>query len=139
MRISDWSSDVCSSDLVLRWNAETGKADVAPNQYRRLSPFEPEVRRRIAEIYEDLSNHAIFDGILFHDDALLSDFEDVGPAALRAYAKAGLPDSIVAIRADPQLMHKWTRLKSRALVDRSEERRVGKECVSRCRSRWSPD
>src|SRR3546814_11669163 len=24
-------------------------------------------------------------------------------------------------------------------VDRSEERRVGKECVSTCRSRWSPD
>src|SRR3546814_11810131 len=24
------------------------------------------------------------------------------------------------------------------LVDRSEERRVGKECVSTCRSRWSP-
>src|SRR3546814_11000878 len=26
----------------------------------------------------------------------------------------------------------------RALPDRSEERRVGKECVSTCRSRWSP-
>src|SRR3546814_17601035 len=25
-----------------------------------------------------------------------------------------------------------------ALLDRSEERRVGKECVSTCRSRWSP-
>src|SRR3546814_15935567 len=25
-----------------------------------------------------------------------------------------------------------------ALRDRSEERRVGKECVSTCRSRWSP-
>src|SRR3546814_15568962 len=25
-----------------------------------------------------------------------------------------------------------------ARVDRSEERRVGKECVSTCRSRWSP-
>src|SRR3546814_4528424 len=24
------------------------------------------------------------------------------------------------------------------LMDRSEERRVGKECVSTCRSRWSP-
>src|SRR3546814_6988561 len=24
------------------------------------------------------------------------------------------------------------------VVDRSEERRVGKECVSTCRSRWSP-
>src|SRR3546814_14173787 len=28
--------------------------------------------------------------------------------------------------------------KLRLLVDRSEERRVGKECVSTCRSRWSP-
>src|SRR3546814_14794810 len=25
------------------------------------------------------------------------------------------------------------------VADRSEERRVGKECVSTCRSRWSPD
>src|SRR3546814_3595415 len=25
-----------------------------------------------------------------------------------------------------------------ALINRSEERRVGKECVSTCRSRWSP-
>src|SRR3546814_14512114 len=25
-----------------------------------------------------------------------------------------------------------------ALIERSEERRVGKECVSTCRSRWSP-
>src|SRR3546814_8897970 len=29
-------------------------------------------------------------------------------------------------------------LVTRALEDRSEERRVGKECVSTCRSRWSP-
>src|SRR3546814_9971826 len=28
---------------------------------------------------------------------------------------------------------------SDAVIDRSEERRVGKECVSTCRSRWSPD
>src|SRR3546814_20376192 len=26
----------------------------------------------------------------------------------------------------------------KAATDRSEERRVGKECVSTCRSRWSP-
>src|SRR3546814_12990608 len=30
-------------------------------------------------------------------------------------------------------------LKAKSLIaDRSEERRVGKECVSTCRSRWSP-
>src|SRR3546814_15172380 len=28
---------------------------------------------------------------------------------------------------------------ARRTVKRSEERRVGKECVSTCRSRWSPD
>src|SRR3546814_19805290 len=31
------------------------------------------------------------------------------------------------------------RLGVRIVIDRSEERRVGKECVSTCRSRWSPD
>src|SRR3546814_17722882 len=37
----------------------------------------------------------------------------------------------------------WTSAKEcdynpRLLAERSEERRVGKECVSTCRSRWSP-
>ena len=36
---------------------------------------------------------------------------------------------------DPE--SKWMKYINR-LLDRSEERRVGKECVSTCRSRWSP-
>src|SRR3546814_20713142 len=32
----------------------------------------------------------------------------------------------------------WFVCRPRALRQRSEERRVGKECVSTCRSRWSP-
>src|SRR3546814_8959389 len=67
MRISDWSSDVCSSDL----------------------------------------NSAIFPGI------------QGGP-----------------------LMHviagKAVAFKEALAPERSEERRVGKECISTCRSRWSP-
>src|SRR3546814_4478703 len=31
-----------------------------------------------------------------------------------------------------------TRMSIAAFANRSEERRVGKECVSTCRSRWSP-
>src|SRR3546814_11898634 len=31
------------------------------------------------------------------------------------------------------------RLERIETLSRSEERRVGKECVSKCRSRWSPD
>lgn len=102
---------------VVRWDPKSGETAVDPGQYRRLSPFDPEVKRRVGEIYEDLARQAIFDGVLFHDDALLSDFEDASPAALSAYAAAGLPGSIAEIRADPGTMQRWTRFKSKALVD----------------------
>lgn len=88
-----------------------------PAQYRRLSPFDPRARAAIADLYEDMARAAPIDGILFHDDAVLSDFEDAGPAALAAYRQAGLPDSIPALRADPAVLRRWTRLKSRTLVD----------------------
>ncbi|WP_304641037.1 poly-beta-1,6-N-acetyl-D-glucosamine N-deacetylase PgaB [Pseudomonas sp.] len=102
---------------VVRLDPVTGASGIDGDQYARLSPFNPEVRRQIGEIYEDLAGHAIFAGILFHDDALLSDFEDVGPDALAAYRAAGLGDDIVAIRSDPNALHAWTRFKSRYLVD----------------------
>src|SRR3546814_15925435 len=35
-------------------------------------------------------------------------------------------------------MQRWTKRQFLAASARSEERRVGKECVSTCRSRWSP-
>lgn len=53
--------------------AADGSAGVG---YSRLSPFSAEVREYVAEIYEDLGRHAYFDGILIHDDAVLSDQED---------------------------------------------------------------
>src|SRR3546814_3416341 len=40
------------------------------------------------------------------------------------------------IRGAPDIDESIRRVK--AFADRSEERRVGKECVSTCRSRWSP-
>src|SRR3546814_10216993 len=40
--------------------------------------------------------------------------------------------------ADATLLRDWTPRKANAGRERSEERRVGKECVSTCRSRWSP-
>ncbi|MFL4368792.1 poly-beta-1,6-N-acetyl-D-glucosamine N-deacetylase PgaB, partial [Enterobacter asburiae] len=76
---------------VQAWNPDTGAVAVDPQQYRRLSPFNAQVRQQIGEIYEDLAKHASFRGVLFHDDALLSDFEDAGPEALAAYRQAGLP------------------------------------------------
>ncbi|MEN4919500.1 poly-beta-1,6-N-acetyl-D-glucosamine N-deacetylase PgaB [Achromobacter spanius] len=102
---------------VARWDPDTGQAAPDPDQYRRLSPFDATARARIGDLYEDLARYAIFDGILFHDDALLSDFEDASPGALAAYRAAGLPGNIAELRADPDTMQRWTRYKSRYLVD----------------------
>src|SRR3546814_14693166 len=51
---------------------------------------------------------------------------------------AGPADGVALDRADPD--HPSTSLLAASLPRgwRSEERRVGKECVSKCRSRWSP-
>ena len=38
----------------------------------------------------------------------------------------------------PLLLTQLSRSERRERVDRSEERRVGKECIPPCRSRWSP-
>lgn len=96
-------------------SAQPAVAD--PNQYLRLSPFSKRVRDTIGEIYEDLAGSADFDGVLFHDDALLSDYEDLSESALAAYAKAGLPSTIQELRADPAIFQRWTRYKTKAIND----------------------
>ncbi|MGZ8556458.1 MAG: poly-beta-1,6-N-acetyl-D-glucosamine N-deacetylase PgaB, partial [Sulfuricurvum sp.] len=58
--------------------------------YPRLSPFSPKARKVIKEIYEDLAKSVYVDGILFHDDVTLSDFEDDSNWAHRQYEKWGL-------------------------------------------------
>src|SRR3546814_15129158 len=83
MRISDWSSDVCSSDLIVTILPISGAARVAaPHIQGKDNGTQPSARK-------------------------LSQFWYHG-----AYRR----------RQDH---------------DRSEERRVGKECVSTCRTRWS--
>ncbi|MGY3945643.1 poly-beta-1,6-N-acetyl-D-glucosamine N-deacetylase PgaB [Aeromonas tecta] len=68
-------------------DSRTGKP--APDQYLRLAPWNEGNRRLIADIYEDLGFYTKFDGLLFHDDAFLGDYEGEGllsrsPAALKA-------------------------------------------------------
>src|SRR3546814_19361492 len=102
MRISDWSSDVCSSDL-----GETGRI------LRHSLPVKIEGRLR------ELMVTVI--GVL-----LGSAFR---PAMLdRLVEWAGLVALLLAYIPFVTLLGYL----------RSEERRVGKECVSTCRSRWSP-
>lgn len=86
--------------------------------YPRLSPFDPRARQVVRDIYEDLATHALFQGILFHDDATLSDFEDNSPAALEHYARVWqLPADLDRIRAEPDSLARWTRLKTRHLTE----------------------
>ena len=108
-----------STNAAAALTVQSAGADAAPAhpRYRRLSPFSADAQRVIGEIYEDLASHAAFDGLLFHDDAVLDDFEDASPPALQAYQDWGLPPSVEAIRSDPQRLRRWTELKTRALID----------------------
>lgn len=102
---------------VLRWQPEAeAPAAIDPQQYRRLSPFDATAREKVGEIYEDLSRHTRLDGLLFHDDALLGDYEDASEAALAVYRAHDLPGSIQALHADARLFQRWTRLKTRTLT-----------------------
>src|SRR3546814_12165848 len=96
MRISDWSSDVCSSDLAL-------------HRLRRRDEELPG-GERLDDLDLDAAPHG--DG-RDHDGRL-------GVLGQEVVDEAGRLDVGMAD------------------VLRSEERRVGKECVSTCRSRWSP-
>ncbi|MFT3725454.1 MAG: poly-beta-1,6-N-acetyl-D-glucosamine N-deacetylase PgaB [Hyphomonadaceae bacterium] len=83
--------------------------------YKRLSMFSPRVRQTVKEIYEDLSRSATFDGVLFHDDATLSDYEDASSFALAAYKDWGLPPLVEKIRASDDMIGRWTIMKINAI------------------------
>lgn len=95
--------------------------DTAPREYTRLSPFNDDAVQFIGDLYEDLAKHADFAGILFHDDAFLTEFEDASAAALETYKAWGLPDSIEAIRSDPAKLATWTQKKTDALISLTQK------------------
>src|SRR3546814_11824027 len=109
MRISDWSSDVCSSDLQIVVEAEVETAE----------PWIALTARAAAQLIVDAAALVAFGA------------EHEQPAGGEHFVLLDLDlladalDRLVALRP---FLH---------LGQRSEERRVGKECVSTCRSRWS--
>src|SRR3546814_19932237 len=99
MRISDWSSDVCSSDLhdpcwFFYTSGTTGRPKAAVLTHGQLAFV--------------TNNH----------------LADLMPGTTAEDASL-----VVAPLSHGAGVH---------VLSRSEERRVGKECVSTCRSRWSP-
>ncbi|NJA06951.1 poly-beta-1,6-N-acetyl-D-glucosamine N-deacetylase PgaB [Methylococcaceae bacterium WWC4] len=104
------------ADVPLKWYVKEwrdGEPQLSRHVYTRLSPFNPEARQFVGEIYEDLSKHCDFNGILFHDDGILSDFEDVSPQALEfARDVWGLPGEFDKLHASSELRLRWAQHKT---------------------------
>lgn len=104
------------ADVPLKWYVKEwrdGEAQLSRHVYTRLSPFNPEVRNFIGEIYEDLAKYADFNGILFHDDGILSDYEDVSPQAMDiAQNLWGLPGDFASLHATSELRMRWAKHKT---------------------------
>src|SRR3546814_19079062 len=117
MRISDWSSDVCSSDLI---GVSDHYADAGPRQrHDRTLRFAAVPPRRLPELPQ-LRARLSGQGAIRRTDRRRS--RDVGHA-IRARIKT---DALARAVAD--LGH----------AARSDERRVGTEGDRTCRDRWAP-
>ncbi|AZV07140.1 poly-beta-1,6-N-acetyl-D-glucosamine N-deacetylase PgaB [Enterobacter sp. N18-03635] len=68
---------------VQRRDRQTGQLREATEPYIRLSPWDLQVRQQVTDIYEDLARYASFNGILFHDDAVLTDVDDGAQSTTR--------------------------------------------------------
>lgn len=102
-----------SKDIVVTQQAVKGKH--LNMGYHRLSPYSKPAQNVIKGIYQDLAKSSSFNGIIFHDDATLSDYEDASVDALQAYRKHGLPTSLAEIRADEKKLQRWTAFKTQTI------------------------
>ncbi|MBU3947337.1 MAG: poly-beta-1,6-N-acetyl-D-glucosamine N-deacetylase PgaB [Proteobacteria bacterium] len=80
--------------------------------YRRLSPFEEKNLTFVKSLYRDLAANVRFDGILFQDDAYLTDLEDFHPSALKVFKKRYGVELGQDNLKDDQIRQQWTQLKT---------------------------
>src|SRR3546814_17128489 len=106
MRISDWSSDVCSSDL-----------------RKRLTDIPPYIVPLSVQAME----------IVRH---MLAQFKPAQVYLFPGQNCLKRPISENTLNGALKRMGYEDQLTGHGIRARSEERRVGKECVSTCRSRW---
>src|SRR3546814_11345386 len=107
MRISDWSSDVCASDLAEVEGMFGATLFDRSTRGMAPTPLGKVVLARAQAMINDLGH-------------LVRDMETVATGNA-AHLHVGVIPFI-----------------SGQMLSRSDERRVGKECVSTCRSRWLP-
>src|SRR3546814_8056202 len=166
MRISDWSSDVCSSDLLMvhaLWSANyTAKVQkpiieaALKKHSRKREDFEinawpwiainndkqqaiNDARPTVAAYAGYKQYEPFFEKQGFGNQAracqlalgqhgeVASVMHNVSDEMVMAFCACGSVAEVLE-----QIEPYWS------VVDRSEERRVGKECVKQCKSRWEP-
>src|SRR3546814_11326369 len=108
MRISDWSSDVCSSDLL------RARLRLLRGRRARAVACDIILQLRALRILRRLRRRKLRDAL--------------GALALEVVVAARIERHLAALQMEDMVDD----------IVRSEERRVGKEGVSTCRSRWSP-
>src|SRR3546814_8444947 len=69
---------------------------------------------------------------------ICSGLSPLGPLACNTMAPDEGNMYLLGKEGSPELKDRFLKPMVEGRVRRSEERRVGKECVSTCRSRWSP-
>src|SRR3546814_11549741 len=125
MRISDWSSDVCSSDLADRKQG-IGQA--------------PGAWKLQIGILSEKGVPAAFSSRIAHLDEIVR-------TIFRHFNSSGVQNGNAGDKRCEQVRTLLRGLRYQQPagagagdreLSRSEERRVGKECVSTCSSRWSP-
>src|SRR3546814_11367348 len=121
MRISDWSSDVCSSDLYsdeFDADSEEGAEDMGEEGMMPVRPNRPMGDLPPGFDYKPYTQ--------LHDEVVTA--EDLCDEDELLRLRGFLDQQLVSLQGAVT-----------QLANRSEERRVGKEGVRTCRSRRSPD
>src|SRR3546814_17236452 len=136
MRISDWSSDVCSSDLDMQATQAFIETQGGPEviDWREVTLGEPGPGQVLVRQTAVGLNYLD----TYHRDGTY-------PIELPGGLGVEAAGEVVAIGADVHGLQPGDRVATfgpqrgaHASARRSEERRVGKACVSTVRSRWSP-
>ena len=94
--------------------SKLGSVRVTTTRPLRLSPFSQEALALVKSIYTDLAAHVALDGIVFLEDAFLTDDEDFNPGSIDCLRDLGTTE------INPRLLSvsekaRWTRLKTRQI------------------------